>query len=270
MFHKSYQGTFLEDKLSRFKKHIKNFMKVIETISQSEKIIRNLQKKEDLIIFIQHEWIIKTSICNQMVRICKLSYYRNFIKKSLNALAKVSGWKSFLVNQNYSDSFRCPYPSQCESFRTNPKNVQYIVCWKTVKNQSDLIRLIPRHQSEWIRTNPKSSFQSKSIRINPNSDWSKPNFQSETIRIIPTLDSFRLFLIENSVWINPSSDWSGLKTWFRIGSEWFALPRIQILEWIGTVLIDSEWISIRYLRQGGKSDFWKIFFWKFGKYNSRR
>ena len=85
--------------------------------------------------------------------------------------AKVSDSNSFRVNQNYFDSFRHLYPSQSESFRTNPNNVLYHVSWKTVKNKSDLIWFIPRHQSEWIRTNPSS-------------DSSKPNFQSESIRII--------------------------------------------------------------------------------------
>ena len=33
------------------------------------------------------------------------------------ALAKVSDWNSFRVNQNYFDSFRYLYPSQCESSR---------------------------------------------------------------------------------------------------------------------------------------------------------
>ena len=83
-------------------------------------------------------------------------------------LGRVWDWNSFRVSQNYSDSFRYLYPSQCESFQTNPKNVLYLVWWKTVKSQSDLIRLILRHQSEWIRTNPKPSFQSRSIQINPN------------------------------------------------------------------------------------------------------
>ena len=103
------------------------------------------------------------------------------------------------------------------------------------------------------------------MRMNPGSEW------------------FGLILIENSVSINSSSDWFGLKTWFRIGSdsyvllpriksdegesifyrfssnelqkvfrigsEWFALVRIQISEWIGIVLTGSEWISIRYFLQ---------------------
>ena len=96
---------------------------------------------------------------------------RTFYLLTFSSLAKVSDWNSFWVNQNYADSFRYLYPSQCESFRTNPKNVLYLVWWKTVKNQSDLIRLIPKHQSEWIRTNPKPSFQSRSIRsIRPRID----------------------------------------------------------------------------------------------------
>ena len=103
------------------------------------------------------------------------------------------------INPTSSDSFRYLYPMQCELFRTNPRNFLYLVWWKTVKNQSDFIRLIPRHQSEWIRTNPKRSFQSRSIRINPSLDWSKPNYQSESIRIIPTLDWFGVIWIENLV-----------------------------------------------------------------------
>ena len=138
-------------------------------------------------------------------------YSDNFLIQRLSTTqAKVSDWNLFRVNQNYSDSFRYLYTSQCESLRTNMNNVLYLVWWKKVKNQSDSIRLIPRHQSEWIRTNPKPSFQYRSIRINPSSDWSKPDFHSELIRIIPTLYSFVLILIENSVWINLSSDWFGL------------------------------------------------------------
>ena len=110
----------------------------------------------------------------------------------ITSLEKVSDWNSFRANQNYSDSFWYLYPSQCESFRTNPRNVLYLVWWKTVKNQSGLIRLIPRHQSQWIRPNPKPSVQSKSIKINPRSEW------------------FGLILIENTVWINPSLDSFGL------------------------------------------------------------
>ena len=74
-----------------------------------------------------------------------------------------------------------------------------------------------------------------------------------SIRIIPTLDSFGLLP-------RIKSDWFGLmfnrfssnetQNVFRIGSGWFALARIQISEWIGIVLINWEWISIRYFRQG--------------------
>ena len=158
-------------------------------------------------------------------------------------LAKISDRNSFRANQNYSDSFRYLHPSQCESFWTNPENVLYLVWWKTVKYRSNLIRFNPRQQSEWIRVNPKPSFQSESIRVNPRSEW------------------FGIILFEYSVWINPSSDfnsilfsvygllpriksdWVGsifyrfssneIQNVFRIGSEWFALARIQISKWIG-------------------------------------
>ena len=43
------------------------------------------------------------------------------------ALAKVSDRNSFRASQNYSNSFRYLYPNQCGSFRTNPKNVLYLV-----------------------------------------------------------------------------------------------------------------------------------------------
>ena len=75
------------------------------------------------------------------------------------------------------------------------------------------------------------------------------------------LDQFelRLFRIENLVRIH-SDSCLGLN---RIRSErfftdlhetsyktFFGLARIQISEWIGIVLIGSEWILIRYFRQG--------------------
>ena len=67
------------------------------------------------------------------------------------SLAKISYRNSFRAIQNYSDSFRYLYPSRCESFRTNPKNLLYLVWWKTVKNRSDLIRFNPKQQFEPIQ-----------------------------------------------------------------------------------------------------------------------
>ena len=40
----------------------------------------------------------------------------------------------FGLNQRYSESFRYLYPSQCESIRTNPKNILNLVCWKELEN----------------------------------------------------------------------------------------------------------------------------------------
>ena len=164
-------------------------------------------------------------------------------------LVKVLDRNSFRANQNYTNSFRYLYPSQCESFGINPKNVLYLVWWKTVKNLSDLIRFNPRQQSE-------TKF---SIRINPSSDLSKSNFKSELIRMNPRSEWCGLIVIKNSVWVDPSSDWIGLKTWldrfFTVFHQtryktFFGLVRIQISEWIGIVLIGSEWIPIQYFRQG--------------------
>ena len=146
-------------------------------------------------------------------------------------LAKVSDRNSFRANQNYSDSFQYLYPSQCELFRTNPKNVFYLIWWKTVKNRFDLIQFNPRQLSE-------SKF---SIRFNA------------------TSDSFGLVRINNSVWINQSSDWFGLKTWNQIGSDSFeSLPRIKSDRFLTVfnqtkyktffelVRNDSHWIGYRY------------------------
>ena len=124
----------------------------------------------------------------------------------ISFLSKVSDWNSFRVNQNYSDLFRYLYSSQCESFRINPRNALYLVWWKTVKNQSDLIRLILRHQSEPIRNQVFNPDQSKSIRapIDPNRIFNQN--QSESFR--PWIDS----------------DWIGF---IRVGvSELVGLSRI--------------------------------------------
>ena len=157
------------------------------------------------------------------------------------ALAKVSNWNSFRVNQNYSDSVRYLYPSQCESFRTNPKNVLNLVWLKTVKNKSDLIQLIPRHQSEWIRMNPNESETNFSMQINPDLDWSEPNFQSESI--------FELELIRIDL------DWKLGFGLVRIHSDWCLEINCINSVWFLTffhqtrftmVWNDSHWLAYRY------------------------
>ena len=75
-----------------------------------------------------------------------------------------------------SGLFRAIPESVSGPFRTNPKNILYLVGWKTVKNQSHLIRFNPRHQFEWNRTIPNQSelglIQIKfSIRIDPKPEW---------------------------------------------------------------------------------------------------
>ena len=113
------------------------------------------------------------------------------------------------INSNHSDLYQYLYPSQCESFRTNPKNVLHLLSWKTIKNRSELIRTNPSqfynpNQSESFRFIPISVFEpmriipnqsekrfaspfmkndQKSIRINPNK--SESILQSQSIWIIP-------------------------------------------------------------------------------------
>ena len=94
-----------------------------------------------------------------------------------------------------------------------------------IPNQSEkpfVSRLIENSQKS-IRPNPKRSFQSRSIRNNPSSDWSIPNFQSESIRT------------------NPRSEWFGL---IRIYLDWkigFGLGRIHSAWCIGINRIKSDW-----------------------------
>ena len=166
------------------------------------------------------------------------------------------------ANQNYSNSFRYLYPSQCESFRTNPKNVLYLTWWKAVKNRSDLIRFNSRQQSEWIRTNPKPSFLPESIRARIDSNRIFNQNQSEWIQGWNDSNWFWLKIRFGSIGlIRIDPDWKlsfGLVRihldWclgvHRINSDWFTLTQINISEWIGIVLIGSEWIPIRYFHQG--------------------
>ena len=129
-------------------------------------------------------------------------YFLTFGTSQIITIILNNGQKSIRLNPIQSKLGFCSlFPNHFDSFRSNSKNVSCLLCWKTVKNQSDSIRFNPRHQSKWIRT----KFL---IRINPSWHWSKLNFQFWIIRIIPTSDSFGLILIDNSVWINPSSDYT--------------------------------------------------------------
>ena len=150
---------------------------------------------------------------------------------------------------------------------------------KNGENRSDLIRFNSRQQSEPIGNqvlNPNQSelglIQTKIlIKINPNHsdlgfiridpDWKLCLNQSELELFRIDLDwklGFGMNWIHSDCClglIRIRSDrfftvFHQLQNVFRIGSEWFALAQIQISEWIGIVLIGSEWIPIQYFRQG--------------------
>ena len=138
----------------------------------------------------------------------------------------------------------------------------YLVWWKTIKNQSDLIRIIPRDQSEWIRTNLKPSFQSSSIRtIRSRIDRNRlfNQNQSESFRPWIHYDWFWLIIRSGSIRDRIVSDWSGLKTWFRIHLDWpLGINRIK-WDWfltvfyqtwyktfLGLVRHESHWLGYRY------------------------
>ena len=130
-----------------------------------------------------------------------------------------------------------------------------------MKNGLKSIRLNSIQSEESIQM-IRNRFQTRfSIRIKPNysdlrfirinSDWKFGLDQSELglIQIISDWklgsDSFELNQIKSdlflAVFINRD---------IKHFSEWFGMVRKQIPEWLGTTLIRSEWILIRYLRQG--------------------
>ena len=114
---------------------------------------------------------------------------------------------------------------------------------KTVKHRSNLIRFNSRQLSEWIRTNPKPSFQSESFWPPIHSDWfGLVRIHSDSCLELNRIRSDRFFT---------ACYQTSYKTFF--GSV-----RIQISEWIWIVLIGSEWIPIRYFRQGTYR--WKVLF----------
>ena len=162
---------------------------------------------------------------------------------------KVSDWNSFRVNQNYSDSFRYLYPSQCESFRTNPKNVLYLVWWKTVK-RSDLIRFNPRQLSEWIRNQVFNPDQSDLGFVRIDSDWKFGLDQSELglIRIANLVsDWFRFIRIDVSelVGLSRMDFWSFfIKLYTKRFSDWFVIIRIGSDTDIGMNRNSSDWLGM--------------------------
>ena len=113
--------------------------------------------------------------------------------------------------------------------------------------------------------NPNQSETKFSIQINPNQSELGLIQTEFLIRINPNHSELGLIRIKNLV-----SDWCGsifyrfssneLQNFFRISSEKFALARVQISEWIGVVLIGSEWISIRYFHQGNFQNAYPIVF----------
>ena len=176
-------------------------------------------------------------------------------------LAKVSEWNSFRVNQNYSDSFQYLYPSQYQSFRTNPKNFLYLVCSKTVKNQSDLIQFIPRHQSEPIWNQVFNPDQSESTRSRIDPIRISNQNQSESFRLWIHSDWFSLKIRIGSIRAQIDSDWLRLKTWFQIGSLWC----------LGVNRIKSDWFLTLFQQTKYKKFFrlvWNDSYWLGYKYRN--
>ena len=107
--------------------------------------------------------------------------------------------------------------SVSEPMRIIPKQSEKRFVSRLIKNGQKSIQLntinsadINLKKSEPIRN---QVFQSRSIRINRSSNWSKPNFQSEWIRMNPRLEWFGLILIDSDS--------------FRLMS-----PELIVLSWI--------------------------------------
>ena len=151
------------------------------------------------------------------------------------------------TNQNFPNLFRNFYPNQTVSFRFNPKLVfnpnQFEVHSKSIRTcnpsnsgQSEVIRINPNLQSEWIR--------SKSIQM-------KQDF-SESFRLISDrLDSsdwkFGLIRICSDTFGIQDSDWFWMdlgliriEKFLRIIWEWNCLVRIKIPAWFWNFPISSE------------------------------
>ena len=143
------------------------------------------------------------------------------------------------TNANYSESNRKKF---CISFLWKPVKIQILN-----QNQSDSFR--PLIHSDWFWL--KIRFVSIGARID--SDCKLCSCWFRFIRI-DALDWIRLSWID--FWPFFTNE---IQNVLWIGSEWFALARIQISEWIEIVLIDSELISIRYFRQGYEKKFWILF-----------
>ena len=150
-------------------------------------------------------------------------------------LAKVSDWNSFRVNQNYFDSFRYLYPSQCESFQTNPKNVLYLVWWKTVKNQSDLIRL-NSETSIWM--NPNQSETRFSIQINPN---------ESKVGIIRINSDWKIGLDQSDLGlIRIHSDWCLRINRIMLDCFLTVFHQTRYKTFFGLVRNDSHWLGMNF------------------------
>ena len=146
-------------------------------------------------------------------------------------------------------------PSKSELFRFISISVSEPM--QIISNQSEkcFVSRSMKNGQKSIRLNPINS--KISIRINPNSDWSKPNFQSESTGMNPRSEWFGLILIESFV-----SDWFGF-IWIDV-LELIGFSRIDFWplfierdtkhfsEWFGTIRIGSD-TNIRINRNS--SDF---------------
>ena len=105
-----------------------------------------------------------------------------------------------------------------------------------------IIRLVSHYDAMQFRTNPKNVPNLVRCESVEN--------QSDSIWIIPTSDSFRLILIENSIIINLSSNSFGLKS--RIESDWFSTHshRMRFTIFFG-IVIKSLGFEAPWVRKNG-------------------
>ena len=113
-------------------------------------------------------------LINSTKNIVKLTNAQKSMELSMHDL------QFYIYNSNPSDSIRLKFiPSQSKLFRFIPISVSDVnnfepirktFCISFDENGQKSIRLNSINSETSIRTNPKPSFQSRSIRINPISD----------------------------------------------------------------------------------------------------
>ena len=110
--------------------------------------------------WIKYKTINKLHRCWHYNHICRLlAAYKTLHFPSF------APWRKYRIGI-YSEPIRTIPISVSEPMRIIPNQSKTRFVTRLMKNGKKLIQPSPRQQSKWIRTNPKPSFQSESMRMN--------------------------------------------------------------------------------------------------------